>query len=88
MAVQEAHPLLRSLGPISLAVPIRGATRKAAVAGSPTKAEGVEVTVEGVIGWDALVEVLHMLVHVPEWASGATVVFYRIAMKEPDPLVI
>lgn len=53
---------------------IRGTTGKAAVAGGPAKAEGVEVAVEGVIRWDALIKVLHVLVHVPQRASSTAVV--------------
>jgi hypothetical protein len=48
----------------------------------------MEVAVKGVIGWDALIEVLNVLVHVPQRASGATVVFDGITVKESDSLVV
>ena len=56
-------------------MPIGGAPRDAAISGGPAKAEGVEVAVEGVIGWDALIKVLYVLVHVPQRASSTAVVF-------------
>jgi hypothetical protein len=86
--VQEAHPLLWSLGPVALAVAIGSATGEAAISGGPTEAQSVEVAVKGVVGWDALIQVLHVLVNIPERASSATVVFDGITVKEPDSLIV